>query len=281
MSNWDQATWLITGTSSGFGREIARAVLARGGRVVATARRPESLQDLAHSAPDRVLALPLDVQQLAQVQAAVAAAEQRFGGVDVLVNNAGYGLFGTIEHMPEAELRQLFEVNFFGLVAMTRAVLPAMRRRRRGFIVNISSVAGLRGHAGSAFYCASKFAVEGFTEALRNEVAPLGIGAIAIEPGPFRTEFGPSAHYATQIPEDYAASAGVTVQWMSALRGREPGDPARAALAIMDAINMDSPPGQLVLGGDSHARVIEVATRRLAAFEGQRALAATADYPKG
>jgi NADP-dependent 3-hydroxy acid dehydrogenase YdfG len=280
MAEWEKQVWMITGTSSGFGREIARAVLAKGGRVVATARRPETLQDLAASAPDRVLTAALDVANSTQIAAALAAAEQRFGAVDVLVNNAGYGLIGPAELVAEADIRKVFEVNFFGLVAVTRAVLPGMRQRRRGFIVNISSSAGLGGHPGSAYYSASKFAVEGFTESLRAEVGPLGIGAIAVEPGFFRTEFGPNAQLHAVLPPDYEATVGVTIKMMKIMKGREPGDPARAATAIIEAMNDPSPPGQLLLGAGASESCTARTAARVASFERWRNLAATADFPK-
>ena len=279
MANWDKAVWFITGTSSGFGHEIATAVIARGGRVAATARQVQTLQSLVQLAPDRVLALPLDVVNRKQIAAAAQRAEQHFGAIDVLVNNAGYGLIGTIEHMPEADIRQLFEVNFFGLVAMTQAVLPGMRRQRRGFIVNISSGAGLGGHAGSAYYCASKFAVEGFTESLRAEVKPLGIGAIAVEPGFFKTEFGHNAQKPAQIIPDYEPTAGLTAKMMASMKGREPGDPARAASIILDTLNESDPPGQLVLGASSHQGVTARLADRLSNIQARRPQAVGADFP--
>jgi NAD(P)-dependent dehydrogenase (short-subunit alcohol dehydrogenase family) len=279
MANWENRVWLITGTSSGFGREIARAVVAAGGRVVATARRPQQLEPLVASAPERVLALELDVERPQTIAVAVQAAEQRFGSIDVLINNAGYGLIGTIEQVPDEEIRRLFEVNVFGLIATTRAVLPGMRRRRRGFIVNISSGAGLGGHAGSAYYCSSKFAVEGFTESLRGEVAPVGIQAMAVEPGFFKTEFGYNVKAVPDVLPDYEASAGVTLKRMAMMKGREPGDPARAAQAIIAAMNAPKPPGQLVLGAVAFDGITARMTERLASIEAWRELARGADFP--
>jgi NAD(P)-dependent dehydrogenase (short-subunit alcohol dehydrogenase family) len=279
MSTWEQETWLVTGTSSGFGREIAAAVLAAGGRVVATARQPETLQSLVTMAPDRVLALTLDVTKPSHIAAAIAAAQARFGAVDVLVNNAGYGLIGAVEQIPDAQLRDLFEVNFFGLVALTRGLLPQMRARRHGFIVNISSAAGMGGHPGSAYYCASKFAVEGFTESLRAEVAPLGIGAMAVEPGFFKTEFGPNAQMPTDVMPDYQATVGTTAKMMGIMKGREPGDPARAATAIVNAMNQAPYPGQLVLGAGAHERITAGLTQRFANIQKWRNLAVAADFP--
>lgn len=277
---YSKGAWLITGCSSGFGREIAFAVIARGGRVVATARNPASLQSLGAAAPDRVLALPLDVTQPAQIVSAVSAATQRFGAIDVLVNNAGYGLIGSVEEMPEAEYRAQFEVNFFGLVGVTRALLPAMRTRRRGFIVNISSIAGLIGHPGSAFYAASKFAVEGFSEALRGELAPTGVGVMTVQPSFFRTEFGHAVLHRRPGIADYDASVGRTMGMMEKMRGVEPGDPQRAAQAIIAAVDSASPPSQLPLGGTA----VDSLERKLAAQREAllplRGLAAAADFPK-
>lgn len=279
MIDWAQETWMITGTSSGFGREIATAVLERGGRVVATARKAEALQALAARAPDRVLCLGLDVGNPEQITQAVAAAVARFGAVDVLVNNAGYGLIGPVEQLTDADVRQLFEVNFFGLVSMTRSLLPHMRHRQHGFIVNISSAAGMGGHPGSACYCASKFAVEGFTESLRAEVAPLGIGVMAVEPGFFKTEFGRNAQLRTDILPEYQPTVGVTAKMMAMMKGREPGDPARAATAIIGAMNSASPPGQLVLGAGAHERITARMAERLASIREWREQARAADFP--
>jgi NAD(P)-dependent dehydrogenase (short-subunit alcohol dehydrogenase family) len=270
---------MVTGTSSGFGREIAMAVLAQGGRVVATARKPESLQALVAQAPDRVLSLAVDVQNPEQIARAVESALARFGAVDVLVNNAGYGLIGTVEQLPDADVRQLFEVNFFGLVAMTRALLPHMRQRKHGFIVNISSAAGLGGHPGSAFYCASKFAVEGFTESLRAEVSSSGIGVMAVEPGFFKTEFGRNAQLRTDVLPEYQSTVGVTAKMMAMMKDREPGDPARAATAIINAMNHQSPPGQLVLGAGAHERITARMAERLASVREWREQALAADFP--
>jgi NAD(P)-dependent dehydrogenase (short-subunit alcohol dehydrogenase family) len=184
-----------------------------------------------------------------------------------------------VEQVPDAAARHMFEVNFFGLVAMTRALLPHMRQRKHGFIVNISSAAGLGGHPGSAFYCASKFAVEGFTESLRAEVAPLGIGALAVEPGFFKTGFGQNAQVLSDVLPDYQATAGMTAKMMAMMQGREPGDPARAAAAIIHAMNHALPPGQLVLGAGAHQRITAGLAQRLANIQTWREQAVTADFP--
>ena len=278
-SNWSHGTWFITGTSSGFGRELARAVLARGGRVIATARNPAVLQELRELGGDRVLTLALDVTDPAQVAAALAASQSHFSGIDVLVNNAGFGMIGSVEETSEADYRHLFEVNYFGLVAMTRALLPLLRAQRRGWIVNISSVAGLIGHAGSGCYSASKFAVEGFSESLRHELAPLGIGVLTVEPGFFRTEFGHAAQHQNNGIADYQSSVGRTSALMAQMRGHEPGDPQRAANAIIDALDGGQTPAQLPLG----AGAAESIDRKLAAQRESmakwRQQAADADFP--
>lgn len=278
-SAYSKGVWLITGCSSGFGREIALAVLAAGGRVVATARNLASLQPISAAAPDRVLALPLDVTQPAQIAAAVASATGRFGAIDVVVNNAGYGLIGSVEEMPEREYRAQFEVNFFGLVAVTRALLPAMRARRRGSIVNISSVAGMIGHPGSSFYSASKFAVEGFSEGLRAELAPFGVHVMTVEPGFFRTEFGNTAIHRPPAIADYEASVGKTMAMMAQMRGVERGDPQRAAVAILAAVDRASPPAQLPLGGTTVGNIERKLAAQREAFMQLAGVAAAADFP--
>lgn len=278
-NNWSQGTWFITGASSGFGREIARAVLARGGTVIATARRSDALAELVAAAPNRALALNLDVTDALQVTAAAAAAKFRFGRIDVLVNNAGYGLIGSVEETSDADARRLFEVNFFGLVGVTRALLPAMRAQRRGWIVNISSIAGLIAFPGSAFYSASKFAVEGFSESLRNEVAPLGIGVTVVEPGFFRTAFGANAQIRSTGIADYAATVGETAALMTKMGGREPGDPQRAAAVIIEVLDRGDAPPQLVLGASAFSRVGPKLTAQREAIEKMRDDALRADFP--
>ncbi len=241
--------WFVTGCSTGFGREIAAAVLARGWRAVVTARDPSTVADLVRTAPGRALALELDVTRPEQIAEAVAAAERRFGAIDVLVNNAGYGYQSSIEEGEEDEIRRQFDVNVFGLFAMTRAVLPGMRARRRGHVVSITSVAGLVGFPGSGYYAASKHAVEGWSDALRAECAPLGIAVTCIEPGPFRTDW--AGRSMTQTPAriaDYAGTAGARLQGTAEGSGRQPGDPARAAQAIVAVAEAAEPPRHLVLG---------------------------------
>ena len=273
------SVWLITGASVGFGRALAEEILARGGVVVATARNPASLEELRGRQADRVLTLPLDVTRQEQIDAAVHATVKRFGRIDVLVNNAGYGFISALEEATDAEARAQFEVNFFGLVAMTRAVLPLMREQRSGHIVNLSSVAGVFGLGGSAYYCASKFAVEALSESLAQEVAPFGIKVLIVEPGPFRTEFfGRSMATPTQRIADYARLAEGRTQ-LEKMNGRQAGDPARGAAAIVDRVLSGSDNLRLILGGMAFGRVEKALTARLKEIEESRAVAASVDYP--
>jgi len=250
MTRFNEKTWFVTGASAGFGKALAHAVLERGGRIIATARDVTRLEELAIAGGSRALLLPLDVARPDQIAPAIAQAEA-FGGIDVLVNNAGYGFLGGIEESSEAELRQQMEVNFFGAAELIRCALPAMRSRGRGYIVNISSIAGVRGFASSGWYSASKFALEGLSEALAKEIEPFGIGVMIVEPGQFRTDFagrsivGPSSPIA-----DYEHLAAVRTS-VDEMDGRQPGDPARAAAAILDAVNAPAPPRRLVLGTDA------------------------------
>lgn len=241
--------WFITGCSTGFGRELAKLVLDRGYRAVVTARDPSQIQDLTAHHDGRAFVLPLDVTDKQQVASAVAQAEAKFGSIDVLVNNAGFGYVGALEESDEAEVRAMMETNFFGLARMTHEVLPGMRSRRRGNIVNISSIGGLVGFPGVGYYNATKFAVEGLSEALSKEVAPLGIKVLVVEPGPFRTDWaGRSLKKSTlQIPE-YAQTAGAFRERITSRNGKQAGDPVRAAEAIIKALESSNPPLHLVLG---------------------------------
>ncbi len=252
MTEQQQPTpvWLITGCSTGFGRELAKAVLDRGHRAVVTARDPGSIRDLAADRPaDQVHVQQLDVTDGPEVQAVAQAAEEVFGGVDVLVNNAGIGYFGAIEESDEAAVRRMFEINVWGLSAMTRAVLPGMRRRRRGHVVNVASIGGLRAFPAVGYYNATKFAVVGFSEALAQEVAPLGIKVTVVEPSGFRTDWaGRSADEATVHIRDYDETAGRNRRNIRDASGKQPGDPVRAAQAIIDAVLAPNPPLHLLLG---------------------------------
>jgi NAD(P)-dependent dehydrogenase (short-subunit alcohol dehydrogenase family) len=241
--------WFITGCSTGFGRELAKMVLDRGYRAVVTARDPAKVEDIAKGREDRALVLELDVTDPVEVDAATKSADQHFGRIDVLVNNAGIGYFGAVEESDEAEVRRMFEINFFGLSRMTRAVLPIMRRQRSGQIVNISSIGGLRSFPALAYYHATKYAVEGFSESLALEVAPLGIRVTIVEPSGFRTDWaGRSANERKNPIADYAPTAGQNLENLRAYSGKQPGDPVRAAAAIIEAVESPNPPLHLLLG---------------------------------
>jgi NAD(P)-dependent dehydrogenase (short-subunit alcohol dehydrogenase family) len=245
-------TWLITGCSTGLGRAFAEAVLARGDHAVVTARDVTKVRDLAEKHPDTALALPLDVTDDAQVAAAVAAAEERFGGVDVLVNNAGYGYRAAVEEGVDEDVRQLFDTHVFGTVATIKAVLPGMRARRSGTIVNLSSIGARICPEGSGYYAAVKAAIEALTLSLRKEVAPLGITAMVVEPGGFRTDFaGRSLTQAAQPIADYADTAGRRRKEHDTAHGTQPGDPAKAAAALIQAVESAEPPYMLLLGNDA------------------------------
>ena len=274
--------WLVTGCSTGFGHALAERILARGWRVVATARGADRVADLVSLAPDRALAVDLDVTDPAQVSAAVAAATQRFGRVDVLVNNAGYGCQSSVEEGDEAEIRAQFDANVFGLFAMTRAVLPGMREQRGGAIVNITSVAGLVGFSASGYYAASKHAVEGFSDALAAEVSPLGISVTCIEPGPFRTDWaGRSLKQTASTIADYADTARARMETTSGYSGQQPGDPVRAAEAMIAAVERAHPPRHFVLGKFGIDAVTERLRARLDEIEAQRAVSLATDFPEG
>jgi NAD(P)-dependent dehydrogenase (short-subunit alcohol dehydrogenase family) len=249
MSKRNADVWFITGCSTGFGRELAKLVLARGYRAVVTARDPHKIQDLTAGSDGRALGLKLDVTNAAEVAEAVKTAESTFGSIDVLVNNAGYGYVSAVEEGEEGEVRAMFETNFFGLVAMTQRVLPGMRRRRHGSIVNISSIGGLVGFPGVGYYNATKFAVEGLSEALAKEVAPLGIKVLVVEPGPFRTDWaGRSIKRSSGPIQDYVETAGAFSDRIKNGNGRQVGDPVRACEAIIKAVESDNAPLHLTLG---------------------------------
>ncbi|MEV6286123.1 oxidoreductase [Kribbella sp. NPDC051770] len=246
------STWFITGCSTGLGRAFAEALLARGDNVVVTARDVESVQDLADAYAGTALALPLDVTDDGQVADAVAAAEKRFGGIDVLVNNAGYGYRAAVEEADDADVRLLFETHVFGSVRTIKAVLPGMRERRAGTIVNLSSIGARISPPGSGYYAAVKAAVEALTLSLRKEVAPLGITAMVVEPGGFRTDFaGRSLQQSAEAIGDYAETAGKRRKENDTVHGTQPGDPAKAAAALIEAVESDHPPYMLLLGNDA------------------------------
>jgi NAD(P)-dependent dehydrogenase (short-subunit alcohol dehydrogenase family) len=240
--------WLVTGASRGFGHALSKAVLDRGDRLVATARGPDLTASFGESQSD-TLAVRLDVTDPQQAREAVEQTVERFGRLDVVVNNAGYGHFGAVEELREAELRHQFEVNLFGVLNVTRAALPQLRRQRSGHIVQMSSLNGVEGLVGGGYYCASKFAVEGLSESLAAEVAHLGINVTIVEPGPHRTGFASATSAATAEPiDDYAESVGKAREAFAALDGAQPGDPDAAARAIIEAVDADEPPLRLPLG---------------------------------
>jgi NAD(P)-dependent dehydrogenase (short-subunit alcohol dehydrogenase family) len=244
--------WLITGASSGLGRALAEAALERGERVVATARVPERVADLEDRYPGRAMAVRLDVTDPAEARGAIDAALAAFDRLDVVVNNAGYGLFGALEELDDDELRREFETNVFGMLAVTRAALPHLRRQRTGHIVQISSLEGVApAVAGEAAYAGTKFAVEGVAEALAMEIAHLGIRVTIVEPGPLRTDFASGATAKAPESADYAASVGKALDWFQDLGGRQPNDPARVADAIIAAVDASEPPLRLVLGKEA------------------------------
>ena len=245
----ESSVWFITGCSTGFGRELAKALISRGRRTVVTARNPDSVRDLVEGHLDRAIALKLDVTRPDEIAHAVRQAEERFGRIDVLVNNAGIGYFGAIEESDEAEVRRMFEINFWGLAHMTTAVLPGMRARRQGHIVNIASIGGLRAFPAVGYYNATKFAVVGFSEALALETEHLGIRVTVVEPSGFRTDWaGRSANEAAKTIADYADTAGKNRANLRGYSGRQPGDPVRAAEAIIKAVESKDPPLHLLLG---------------------------------
>ncbi|GGF29821.1 short-chain dehydrogenase/reductase [Aliidongia dinghuensis] len=281
MANETSPVWFITGCSTGFGLELARVVLTRGGRAVVTARDKSRLVDLVEGAGPRALALDLDVTRSDQIAAAVTAAEQQFGGIDVLVNNAGYGYQATIEEGEEAEIRAMFDANVFGLFALTRAVLPGMRARRKGHIISLSSQAGFIGFPGSGYYAATKHAVEGWSDALLAEVKPLGIKVSCVEPGPFRTDWaGRSLRQTPTNIADYEPTAGARLKATAAISGTQAGDPVRAAEAMIRLAETESPPRHLVLGAIAVNGVTAKLKERLAEIEAWRDVGVATDFPQ-
>jgi NAD(P)-dependent dehydrogenase (short-subunit alcohol dehydrogenase family) len=271
-------TWLITGCSTGFGRELARLLIARGERVFATAREPRTLHDIV-TGHDNARALRLDVTVTADIAAAVGEVE-KVGGVDILVNNAGYGYLTSVEEGDEEGYRAQFETNLFGLIAMTRAVLPRMRERGSGHIVNISSVGGLVGNPGSAYYAASKFGVNGFSEALSKEVGALGVKVTVVEPGPFRTDWaGRSLQSSGHEIAAYDDTVHARLAQVSAYSGKQPGDPRRAAEAIVTAVDSEHPPLNLVLGAPGLKMVRQKVAALTEELDLWESLTLGADFP--
>ena len=252
MSTDPARVWLITGASSGIGRALATAVLDRGERVVATARERDRVAEFERRHPGRALAASLDVADADQARATIDAAVGAFGRIDVVVNNAGYGLFGALEELADDELRRQFETNVFGALNVTRAALPQLRRQRRGHIVQMSSLEGVApALAGESAYAATKFAVEGLCEALAREVGHLGVRVTIVEPGPVRTDFASGAVAKPPRIDDYDASVGDALRLFAQLAGNQPNDPARVAAGIIEAVDADRPPLRLALGTEA------------------------------
>lgn len=273
------STWLITGCSSGLGRALAEAVIGAGHNAVVTARDAAAVADLAETAPERVQGAALDVTDPAQVASAVQRAIERFGQIDVLVNNAGYGYRAAVEEGDDADVRALFETHFFGTVAMIKAVLPGMRARRSGAIVNISSIGAQLTPVGSGYYSAAKAAIEGISGALRGELVPLGISVTIVEPGAFRTDFaGRSLAQSATVIDDYAATAGRRRKENDTMHGNQPGDPAKAGNAIIAAVESPDPPAFLLLGPDALAAYRYAADARAAEIRKWEELTSGTDF---
>jgi NAD(P)-dependent dehydrogenase (short-subunit alcohol dehydrogenase family) len=275
----DKPVWFITGCSTGFGRQIASHVLQLGYRTVITSRDPGDVSDLAELGD--ALVLKLDVTDRSQAEAAVKAAEDHFGGIDVLVNNAGIGYFAAVEESDEDEVRKMFDVNVFGLSRMIHVVLPGMRKRRKGYIVNLSSIAGLRSFPALGYYNATKFAVEGLSEALWQEVEPLGIKVMLVEPSGFRTDWaGRSANETEHQIADYADTAEKNIRHLRAASGNQDGDPVRAAEAIVHAVESPNPPHRLLLGNEAYDGAIAKLSELREEFTAWEAISRGADFPQ-
>lgn len=275
----NKPVWFITGCSTGFGRETAEQLLAAGYPTVVTARKPEDLKDF--EGRDGALVLKLDVTDPGQVTAAVQAAEAHFGRIDVLLNNAGIGYFGSVEESEDAEVRRMFEINVFALGQMTAAVLPGMRKQRSGTIINIASLAGLKPFPALGYYNATKFAVVGLSGALKEELEPLGIRVICVEPSGFRTDWaGRSANESPHLIADYQATAGAKCEQLRSFSGKQPGDPVRAVKAIIQAVESDKPPHHLPLGNAAYDAGLAQLEAIRQEFVAQEAVARGADFPK-
>jgi NAD(P)-dependent dehydrogenase (short-subunit alcohol dehydrogenase family) len=274
--------WFITGASTGFGRLLAEEVLKAGGKVIATARKLDKVADLEKQYPKTAMALVLDVTDEGQVDSTVTQAFARFGQVDVLVNNAGYGVAGAVEEVSETEFMPMFETNVFGLIRVTRAFLPHLREQRSGHILNLSSIGGLVASPGMGYYNATKFVVEGLSEALAAELAPLGIHVTIVEPGPFRTDFlGRSGVVAAKTIADYDKTAGNMRRYFAENDGKQPGDPLRAVHAMMQVVASPNPPLRLLLGASALRRTrakLESWQKEIAAWE---PVTVGADFPEG
>jgi NAD(P)-dependent dehydrogenase (short-subunit alcohol dehydrogenase family) len=270
--------WLITGASRGLGRAFTEEVLKAGHRVVATARNPEPLVDVASKFGQTVRTVSLDVTNEAQAKYAVDAAIQTFGGLDVLVNNAGYGNVSPVEDTPLADFRAQIEANLFGVIIMTKAVLPHFRERASGHIIQISSIGGRVGPPGRAAYAAAKFGVEGFSESLSKEVGPLGIKVTIVEPGGFRTDFAGSSTELREGRPEYDQTVGATVRFQRNYDGKQPGNPIKAAEALLHIASLPEPPLRLLLGSDAYNAAEKHALQILASDKDWKGLSISTDY---
>lgn len=277
-----QAVWFITGCSSGFGRELVTLILARGWNAVITARHTDQVKGLAEGHEDNALILKLDVTDKQQIKTAVQKAEDKFGKIDVLVNNAGYGYFTSIEEGEEEKIRAQFETNFFGLVHLTQAILPVMRKQRSGTIVNFSSIGGLRAFTSTGFYHATKFALEGLSESLSQEVAPLGIKVLIVEPGPFRTDWAGRSRIETPVKiDDYKDTVGKRMDLSKQGSGKQKGDPARGCKAIIEAVESGTPHLRLLLGKMAYDMANEKLDMQRENYKAWESLSLGADFPEG
>ena len=273
--------WLITGCSTGIGREIARAALEAGHSVAVTARNVDAIADFVDQFGDRALALPLDVTNRDQITAVVGEVEKAFGGIDVLVNNAGYGYMAAVEEGEDAEVRKLFDTNYFGVVDTLKAVLPGMRARRSGHIINISSMTGLVANPPNAYYSSTKFALEALTEALAKEVGPLGIKVTAIEPGAFRTDWAARSMQESSTPiGDYDDNVGARKTLIKQFADHLPGDPRKVAEAVLMVAALDEPPLRLLLGRDVLAAVREKIADLTASINHWESVTKNVNFPK-
>ena len=281
MEKTNNPVWFITGCSTGFGRELAKLILDRGWNAVVTARNVDKIKDIAEGYENTSLVLPLDVTDKAQISSAVAKAEETFGKIDVLVNNAGYGYFSSIEEGEEEKIRAQFETNFFGLVSMTQAVLPGMRQQRHGHIINFSSIGGLVGFTATGYYHATKFAVEGLSESLSKEVEPLGIKVLLVEPGPFRTDWAGRSTSDTPVKiADYDTTVGARMTASKDRSGKQQGDPVRGCEAIIQAVEADTHHLHLLLGKPAFDMALEKVEALKENFTAWKELTLSADYPE-
>jgi NAD(P)-dependent dehydrogenase (short-subunit alcohol dehydrogenase family) len=270
--------WLITGSSRGLGRAFTEAALAAGHSVVAGARNPDQLADLRSKFGEKIHPVSLDVTNEARAKAAVDAAVAHFGGLDVLVNNAGYGNVSSVEDTPLDDFRAQIETNLFGVIIMTKAVLPYFRERRDGYIIQVTSIAGRIGPLGRAPYAAAKFGVEGFSESLAKEIGPLGIKVTIVEPGGFRTDFAGSSTELREGRSEYESTVGATIRFQRDYNGKQPGDPAKAAAVLLHLASQQEPPLRLLLGSDSYNAAEKSALDKLESDRKWKDLTVSTDY---